>query len=313
MVPSLGDWIARQCDLSLADGPSESADLESSSRSGAIAAFIAQRPCAARAAPAAGPARTHHRVRVGLAAGMALAGALIGWQGREAWGALQSEYTRLAALQSRAESDRQTALVRSATFSARLALAETEARAARTAGEAADAAATLAAIAAAAQSVRISSIHIAHEADACVARISGFVRLSESEDPATDIRAFVEALSASPIAGTTRLSATQRVQIDGAQSQAFDIALHLVRVPVLRGWPRPESGHEQERSSRHRGGSHRRHGVQLAWYFGVRPMGGSTRGRRPKRLVARSASMSPMGIGGGLTAGRRASPTRPGR
>ncbi|MBX3406408.1 MAG: hypothetical protein KF869_06565 [Phycisphaeraceae bacterium] len=234
-VRGLGDWISRQCGLSLADGPPESAGLESSSRSGAIAAFIAHSDLVPLVLPRRlAQRRTHRRARVALAAGITLAGALLGWEWREASVAFDRESARLAALQGRAETDRQTALVRAATLSARLALAETEARAARTAGEAADAAATLAAIAAAAKSVRISSINIAHEADACVARISGFVRLSESEDPATDIRAFVEALSASPIAGTTRLGATQRVQIDGAQSQAFDIALHLVRVPVLR-------------------------------------------------------------------------------
>lgn len=243
-VPGLGDWIARQCGLSLVDASSVAADLESSSRSGAIAVLVEHaesvpmllpRPLAQR--------RARRRARVALAAGVGLAGALLGWEWREASVALQRENDRLAGLLGRAESDRRTALFRSATLSSRLALAEAEARAVRTAGQAADSGATLAAIAAAAKNVRISTISISTEPDACVARISGCVRLSESEDPAADIRAFVEALAASPIAVSSRLTSTQRVQIDGAQSQAFEVAMHLVRVPVLRD--RLASAHEE--------------------------------------------------------------------
>jgi Tfp pilus assembly PilM family ATPase len=234
-VPGLGDWIARQCGLAIVAAPPESPDLESSSRSGAIAALVSHADLVPLVLPRRmSQRRTRFRARVALAAGIALAGALLGWEWRQASTALQSESARLEALLSRAESDRRTAQIRNATLAARLALAEAEARAMQTAGEAADNAATLAAIAAAAKNVRISSIHISRDPDACVARISGFVRLSESEDPATDIRAFVDSLSVSPIAGATRLSATQRVQIDGAQSQAFEVALHLVRVPILR-------------------------------------------------------------------------------
>lgn len=244
-VPGLGEWIANQCGLGLVDAPVERGRLDSSAHSGAIAAFAAHADLVPLLVPARMAARrAHGRARVALAAGVTLAGALLAWEWRSAAAALEAESARLASLQARAEADRAVAQTRAATLAARLALAEAESRAGRTTGQAPHAAATLAAVAGAARNVRVTSIDIAREADGSVARINGFVRLSESEDPAADIRAFVEALSASPVAASARLSATQRVQIDGAQSQSFTVTMHVVELPVLHSQvaaARPES------------------------------------------------------------------------
>lgn len=234
-VPGLGEWIANQCGLGLVDAPVERGRLDSSAHSGAIAAFAAHADLVPLLVPARMAARrAHGRARVALAAGVALAGALQAWEWRSATAALEAESARLASLQARADADRAVAQTRAATLGARLALAEAESRAGRTTGQAPHAAATLAAVASAARNVRVTSIDITREADGSVARIDGFVRLSESEDPAADIRAFVEALSASPVAASARLSATQRVQIDGAQSQSFSVTMNVVDLPVLR-------------------------------------------------------------------------------
>lgn len=246
-IPGLGAWIARQCGLTLADGSEQTTGTMIQS---AMIGAIAECARGVEQLPLLVPAglmrqRTARRARMALAAGVAVAGALLAYEWRAAAVELEHQSARVAQLEQRAEADRRYALVRDAALAARLALSSVQGRARSVMGEAGDPAGALAAIAAAApEGARLSLIDVAHENGVCVCRVSGFVRLSESEDPAAVIKSFVDELGRVPVVSGARLGSTQRVLVDGAQSQTFDLTLQLVGLPVAP--PQPLSRAEGE-------------------------------------------------------------------
>lgn len=236
-VPGLGQWIARQCGLTLAEGgePVPGANTQSATV-GAVAECVRGDESLPWLLPAQlVRQRSMRRARAALFAGVAMAGALLAFEWRTAATNLAAESDRVARLEQSAEADRRYALTRDAAMAARMALVSVEGRARSTMGETGDAAGALAAIAAAApEGVRLSLIDVAHENGACVCRVSGFVRLSESEDPSAVIKSFVDELGRVPVVSAARLGSTQRVLVDGAQSQTFDLTLRLVALPVAQ-------------------------------------------------------------------------------
>lgn len=232
-VPGLGEWIARQCGLQLVRGNEQNAG---GNDGGVIAEYVST----ASAMPLLVPERMarqafRRNARVALAAGVALAAAWIGGEWYTARGELELQRGRLAGLEATAREREANARLREATVAARAALNGAEARIASTLGESVDAAGVLHAVALAAPpEARVTTIGLEADGESSKCHISGFVRLSESDDPSRVITDFVERLGGMPLFRSVRLGSTQRTRIEGAQSHVFDLVIELVELPLHR-------------------------------------------------------------------------------
>lgn len=234
-VPGLGEWIARQCGLQLVRGNEQSAGGIDGEGLGGV---IAECASTASAMPLLVPERMarqafRRNARVALAAGVALAAAWIGGEWYTARGELELQRGRLASLEATASEREANARLREATVAARAVLNGAEARIASTLGESVDAAGVLHAVALAAPAeARVTTIGLEADGESAKCHISGFVRLSESDDPSRVITDFVERLGGMPLFRSVRLGSTQRTRIEGAQSHVFDLVIELVALPL---------------------------------------------------------------------------------
>lgn len=234
-VPGLAHWLSRQCSLQLIEPATPcGGSLESSAETGILASVSA----AGSTLPILVPERLalrarRTRARIAVAVGALIAGGWVAAEGYSARTELQREGARLALLERAAREHESVTRIQAATLAARMMLESTEARIAQSLGVGADADGVLQAISLGApETVRIGTIELSTEKSGIVCRVSGHVRMSESDDPTADIARFVEAINAVPIVRRARLGSTQRTRIDGAQSHAFDLSVELVPIPL---------------------------------------------------------------------------------
>jgi len=234
-VPGLGEWVARQCGLTLSQSDAPAHSIAHSARGSAAIIALSED---AGALPMLVPARQARRAMLGraraaLVAGVVVAGAWLGTQWYSARADLAEQQTRLLTLETAVLNGEAISRVREGTLAARKALSDVRARAAATRGSGISAAGLLEAIALATPpDVRISAIEFTKDKDRLMCRVAGSVALGESTDPTGAITDMADAMKSTPIVRSARLGAIQRTRIEGAQAHAFDLLVELVALPA---------------------------------------------------------------------------------
>jgi Tfp pilus assembly PilM family ATPase len=236
-VPALGDAFAKLSGFSLArlDEPLN-VDAQDSSIGGLIAGLVRSPACTIALLPETERARNRQQgLRRAMILGACVAAAYIGFEALDARAELSKTRSHLQSIQAQAQAEHGPALVRQRAIESRRALAAVESRVRTALGESPDAAALWQMLAnSTSPELRILSLGLSRQAPApgaepeCTVALRAYVRLSESPDPASTIKDYLDRLAAVPLVKTVRLGGAQRITVNGHDAQVFDAVL----VPV---------------------------------------------------------------------------------
>lgn len=235
-VPHLAATLADLAQVRLARGPAGDA----TPGEGLVETWLRCGPAVALQANATRRLGEHRRVRRALVVGTSLAVLAVGWDALATRWDLTRTREELSRLQARLEIARPALGLRETSLAIQAGAAAAAQRASRRLGTVAPWDACLTLITRATPSgVRLHDITLTHEGETITARLSGSVRHTGTGEGngGAAIRAYMDALAATPLVRQCRLAGTQRSG-DGTV-QVFDIALTLEGVrPRLHAEPR---------------------------------------------------------------------------
>ncbi len=191
-------------------------------------------------------------MRRGLLIGACAAAVMLSFEGVSIFFSFAKERERLAAAKLNAAGAGALASVQERALNARLATSGLSRRVSETLGNTPDWSAVMTVLAEQSPgSIRITSLEMSAESREAVCHVAGYVRRKETQDPAGEIRRFIESLSRVPLVSSVRLGVTQRGTVRGEEAHVFELSMTLVSVPVLHGRagpvngvPAAETGHE---------------------------------------------------------------------